>query len=85
MVATDVGAVSDVVPPETGCLVAAADPEPLAAGIAALLDDAPRRQAMGRQGRERMVARFSWPVAARHTLRVYRQVLSGCPVQDQVE
>lgn len=77
VVVTDVGAVSEVVTPKTGVLVAPGQPEALAAGIAGLLKDAPRRERMGRAGRARMVAHFSWPSTARNTVRVYEQVLSG--------
>jgi glycosyltransferase involved in cell wall biosynthesis len=77
VVATAVGAVSEVVTPETGLLVPPGDSERLADGIATLLDDAPRRAVMGTFGRERMVTRFSWPVAAQNTVRVYQQALHG--------
>jgi glycosyltransferase involved in cell wall biosynthesis len=76
VVATDVGAVAEVISPATGLLVPPRDPERLTEAIATLLDDAPRRLAMGAAGRERMVTRFSWPVAARNTVRVYEQMLN---------
>lgn len=76
VVATDVGAVREVVTPETGVLAPPAQPEALAAGIAELLDDGRRREAMGRAGRRRMEAHFSWPTAARKTVRVYERVLA---------
>jgi glycosyltransferase involved in cell wall biosynthesis len=77
VVATDVGAVREVVTPETGVLAPPAQPEALAAGIAELLDDGRRREAMGRAGRRRMETHFSWPSAARKTVRVYERVLAG--------
>jgi glycosyltransferase involved in cell wall biosynthesis len=87
VVATDVGAVSEVVTPETGVLVPPGDPERLAESIAVLLNDTPRRDAMGAAGRKRMVTHFSWPVAARNTVSVYEQVLNSCgastPVRDR--
>lgn len=77
VVATNVGAVAEVVTPESGVLVPPADPERLAQGIAMLLDDAPRRAAMGAAGRARMVTHFSWEIVARNTARVYSEVVKG--------
>lgn len=77
VVATDVGAVREVVTPETGVLVPPAQPEALAAGIAEMLGDGRRREALGRAGRQRMEAHFGWPTAARKTVRVYERVLAG--------
>jgi starch synthase len=48
----------------------------LAAAINALLADAPRREAMGRAARERVLAHFSWRSIARETLEFYRDLLA---------
>lgn len=77
VVATDVGAVKEVVTPETGILVPAAQPKALAGGIAELLADSRRREEMGLAGRRRMQSNFSWPTTARATVRVYERVLMG--------
>ena len=77
VVATEVGAVAEVVTPETGVLVPPADPQALADAASALLDDPERRAALGRAGRRRMVSRFSWPSTARNTVKVYERVLAG--------
>lgn len=77
VVATDVGAVSEVVTPETGRLVPPADPERLAEAIQVLLDDPAARGAMGAHGREHITARHGWPACARNTVAVYEQVLNG--------
>ncbi|MEE8436080.1 MAG: glycosyltransferase family 4 protein [bacterium] len=76
VVATAVGAVPEVVTPETGVLVPPGDPEAMAAGILSLLDDPERRKAMGRAGRMWMTRRFEWRVAAEKTVEVYRQVIA---------
>ena len=76
VVVTAVGAVPEVVTPETGVLVPPGDPEALAAGILSLLNDPQRRKAMGRAGRMRMTQRFEWRVAAEETVEVYRQVIA---------
>ena len=75
VVATDVGAVGEVVSPDVGVLVAPGSPETLAKGIRDLLDDAPRREALSENSRERMVRYFSWPTTAWNTAAVYRRVL----------
>ncbi|MCI0642797.1 MAG: GT4 family glycosyltransferase PelF [Gemmataceae bacterium] len=59
VVATDVGGNPELVEQEkTGCLVAAGDPEVLAAAIARLWDDAPTRLAMAQAGRRRVEEHF---------------------------
>ncbi len=88
VVATDVGAVPEVVPPQAGTLVPPADPEALARAIAALLGDPARRRAMGEAGSAHVRARFDWHVTAAGTAAVYRDVLaggtatSGAPISD---
>jgi glycosyltransferase involved in cell wall biosynthesis len=76
VVATEAGAVSEVVTPETGLLVPPANPGRLAEAIGALLADPERRKRMGQAGRRRMVRHFAWPITARNTVQVYREVLA---------
>ncbi|HEX7926738.1 MAG TPA: glycosyltransferase family 4 protein [bacterium] len=76
VVATDAGAVSEVVTPDCGLLAPPRDPAALATAIQALLDDPARRERMGMAGRERMVREFSWPVCAANTAAVYGKVVS---------
>jgi glycosyltransferase involved in cell wall biosynthesis len=56
-------------------LVPPADPQALATAIKRLLADKPLRESMGKAARSRIVERFSWEVAARKTVDVYREVL----------
>ncbi|MCZ6841459.1 MAG: glycosyltransferase family 4 protein [SAR324 cluster bacterium] len=77
VVATEVGAVAEVVTPDTGVLVPPADARSLAGAVRELLGDPERRAALGRAGRRRMLHRFSWPGTARNTVRVYERVLAG--------
>jgi glycosyltransferase involved in cell wall biosynthesis len=76
VVATDAGAVGEVVTPDCGVLVPPRDPVALAAAIQALLDEPGRRDQMGLAGRERMAREFSWPVCAANTVAVYAKVLA---------
>ncbi|MBE7213506.1 MAG: glycosyltransferase family 4 protein, partial [Gluconacetobacter diazotrophicus] len=64
-----------VVDRETGLLTPPAAPATLAAAIVALLQDPPRREAMGRRGRERYARCFTADRMARETVAVYRRVL----------
>lgn len=91
VVAAAVGGIPEiVVPDETGVLVpfeaeGNGSPEPvdpdgysraLAAAINRLMGDPVRRQAMGRAGRARVVAHFSWQRIAQQTLTFYRELIA---------
>jgi len=83
VVASAVGGIPEVVADgDTGLLVPydEADPEGFAAGLAAraneLLADPGRAAAMGRAGRERVLAHFTWGAVARETVAVYGRALS---------
>jgi glycogen synthase len=92
VVAAAVGGIPEiVVPGKTGILVpfvpqSDASPEPaepdafsaaLAAAVNELLAAPERRIAMGKAGRERVLARFSWRRIAEQTLDFYRALLGG--------
>lgn len=49
------------------------DAEAWAAAVNGLLDDSPRREAMGKAGRA-IAERYAWPVVAQRVLDVYRRV-----------
>ena len=84
VVASAVGGIPEVVDDgRTGLLVPYTedDPAAFAAGLAArmseLLADPDRAAAMGRAGRERVLAEFGWPAIAQQTVEVYETVLTG--------
>lgn len=85
VVASRAGAIPEVVgddEPEQradpcAVLVEPGDAEALAATLAALLDDPGRRAAMGRAGRARAVARFSWASVAQATAAVYDEAIAA--------
>jgi phosphatidylinositol alpha-1,6-mannosyltransferase len=62
---TSGGTVETIIPNETGLSVPCETPEALAEACVALLDDAPRRAAMGARGRAWVLERFDWAVLAR--------------------
>jgi glycogen synthase len=72
VVASAVGGIVEVVEDgKTGVLVEPAQPEALAAAIRGLLEDPARGRAMGRAGRLRVEAQFSWRSVAEQTREVY--------------
>ncbi|CAN5788987.1 glycosyltransferase family 4 protein [soil metagenome] len=78
LVATTGGALPEVVGPDggAGVLVPPADAGALAVAVLGLLADPQRRAALGRAGRERVVARYSWRAAAEATAGHYRDVIA---------
>jgi glycosyltransferase involved in cell wall biosynthesis len=72
VVATRVGGMPTIVDDgHTGLLVDRADPAALADAVVELLDDPHRADEMGRNGRARVEARFSWEVIARTAHECY--------------
>ena len=72
---SDVGGIPEVVSDgETGLLVPPDDPAALAAALNSLLADPGRAAAMGRLGRERAIAHFSWPAIAAQTAALYAEL-----------
>jgi len=75
VVGSDVGGIPEVVTDgETGLLVPPDDPGALASALNSLLADPGRAEAMGRRGRERAIAEFSWPAIAEQTAALYAEL-----------
>jgi glycosyltransferase involved in cell wall biosynthesis len=70
------GVVETVKDRDTGFIVEKNDPEQLAYTLLRLLEDNDLREKMGRAGRERALARFTWDMVAETMLSRYRS-LSG--------
>lgn len=82
VVATDVGGTGEVVRHgESGLLVPAKDPLPLADAIASVLGDGSRSQAMGRLGRQIVVDGFSARSMVRQMETLYLSILRERGVQ----
>ena len=76
-IASAVGGIPEVVADGvTGLLVPPDDPAALADAMNALLRDPGRADAMGRAGRERAVAEFSWDAVAAQTAALYAELVS---------
>ncbi|WP_405816173.1 glycosyltransferase family 4 protein [Streptomyces sp. NBC_01390] len=78
LVATTGGAIPEVAGPdgETCLAVPPGDPGALATALATLLADPELRARLGRAGRERVLARFTWARAAEGTAAHYREALA---------
>jgi glycosyltransferase involved in cell wall biosynthesis len=75
VVGTDVGGTAEAVAHgETGIVIPPRDPQALAGAIRALLDDPPRRRALGRAGRRRVEERFTLDRMLEGTIEAYRGV-----------
>lgn len=78
VVATSVGGLPEIViDGETGCLVAAENPQALADGIARILSDPERARSMGLAARARVRERFSIGAQAKSYEDLYRGVLEN--------
>jgi phosphatidylinositol alpha-mannosyltransferase len=74
VVASDIAGYRAVMTQETGLLVPPGDPEALAQGLIALLEDEPRRRAFGAAARLLAEERYSWDRIARRLAGVYELV-----------
>ena len=79
LVASDVGALAEVVGRDggAGVLVPAGDPGALATVLERLLGDSARRGTIGAAGRARVEERFSWTATAQATVDLYRTAIAG--------
>ena len=77
LVASRAGALPEVVG-DCGVLVEPGNPSDLAGALGALLDDEPRRRALGRAGRRRAEERFTWRSTAAATAAVYAEAIARC-------
>ena len=77
VVASGVGGILEVVEDgKTGVLVEPGRPDALAVAIRALLEDPERGRALGRAGRQRVEAHFSWASVASRTREVYQDAIA---------
>lgn len=74
VITTNGGALPEVVG-DAGIIVPVRDPAAIAAAIKKLLSDEGLRRNLGNRGRQRILEKFSWRVAADEMERLYRQVI----------
>ena len=74
VVASDIAGYRDVMTPEAGVLVPPGDPSALADVVVALLEDEPRRRALGAAARDLARERYSWKDIGRRLVEIYELV-----------
>jgi phosphatidylinositol alpha-mannosyltransferase len=77
VIASDIDGYREVMTEETGVAVPAGDERALADAVAGLLDDEPRRAALGEAARRLAVERYSWPDIGRRLVGIYERAISG--------
>jgi starch synthase len=78
VVGSRVGGIPEVVADGvTGLLVPPGDPEALGVALSELVRDPARAAEMGRLGRERAIAEFSWATIAAQTAKLYAELALG--------
>jgi phosphatidyl-myo-inositol alpha-mannosyltransferase len=80
VVASDIPGYREVMTPETGVTFPAGDERALVEAIAALLEDEPRRKALGEGARRLAVERYSWDDVAGRLAAIYDRVVEREPV-----
>jgi phosphatidylinositol alpha-mannosyltransferase len=81
VVASDIEGYSEVVEPGTGVLVRPGDADALATALVEVLEDEPRRRALGAAGRRVAEDRYAWDKIVERVLEIYRAV-TGAPVRE---
>ena len=76
VVASDIPGYRAVVTPETAVMFPAGDAQALADAVVGLLEDEPRREAMGDAGRRLAQERYSWEAIGRQLLDVYESLVA---------
>jgi phosphatidyl-myo-inositol alpha-mannosyltransferase len=84
VVASDIPGYRDVMTPETSVAVPPGDPDALADAIAALLEDEPRREALGAAARRLAIERYSWDDIARRLVAIYDSANQSVPAIESV-
>jgi phosphatidylinositol alpha-mannosyltransferase len=74
VVASDIPGYRAVMTEETGLLVPPGDAPALTEGLVGLLEDEPRRRALGESARRLAVERYSWGTIAERLEQIYREV-----------
>jgi phosphatidylinositol alpha-mannosyltransferase len=83
VVASDIEGYADVATPETSVLVPPGDSEAVARELVALLEDEPRRVALGRAARELAQRRYGWDQIAGRLVEIY-EALTGVRQAEEV-
>jgi phosphatidylinositol alpha-mannosyltransferase len=79
VVASDIAGYRDVMTPEAAVAVPPEDPRSLADAVVALVEDEPRRRALGMAGRDLAEDRYSWDAIASRLASIYDLVTGRTP------
>ena len=77
VVASDIAGYREVMTAETAVAVPPADARALSDAVVGLLEDEPRRRALGAAARELALARYSWDGVARRLLEIYESLAAA--------
>jgi phosphatidylinositol alpha-mannosyltransferase len=77
VVASDIPGYREVLTPGAAVTVPAGDAVALTNAVAGLVEDEPRREAMGRAARSLAVERYAWPRIAERLVEVYESVVDA--------
>ena len=80
--ASDIPGYREVLEPAASVSVPPEDTDALVRAIVELVEDEPRREAMGAAARELAVERYSWPRIARRLEEIYEHVAGLAPRAD---
>ena len=78
VVASDIPGYREVMTSDVGVAVPPGDPAALVQGVIGLLEDEPRRRALGEAGRALAVERYAWSGIARRLAGIY-ELVAGAP------
>ncbi len=76
VVASDIPGYREVMAPEAGVVFPAGDERGLTEAVVALLEDEPRRRALGEGARRLAVEKYSWDDVARQLLAIYERAVA---------
>jgi phosphatidylinositol alpha-mannosyltransferase len=83
VVASDIAGYREVLTPEAAVPVAPNEPEELASAVCTLVEDEPRRTAMGEAARALAIERYAWPAIAGRLETIYADV-TGIALEEAV-
>jgi phosphatidylinositol alpha-mannosyltransferase len=75
VVASAISGFKEVAQPDTGVLVPPGDPGALARALVELLEDEPRRRALGMRARAVAEERYAWPAIASRLVEIYEDLI----------
>jgi phosphatidyl-myo-inositol alpha-mannosyltransferase len=83
VVASDIPGYRDVMTPNTAVAVPAGDAQALAEAVCSLIEDEPRREALGIAARQLAIDHYSWADIARRLVAIYESASTGAPAQKE--